>query len=255
MKSQILQSAKKPLRWVRSLLKRQENTQKTENELVPYNVMQKLLTSSQVRVILDGGAWEGDTATLLLEKFPAATVYAFEPSKELFEKLCINTRSISNIKPVNCALYSFSGKQNFYLTQALHSSSLYPTTALSAKYYSSMTKTCGTETVDAVTIDEWAAKSGISFVDVMKLDLEGAELDTLKGAQKILRTVKLVLCEVQFNRLKENCCLFSDIESFLRKCGFHLYNLYDLHSTETGRLLYGDAIFVQENVPDISSNV
>lgn len=251
MKSLVLQSVRDLSRRIRSLRKMRATAQKTEREMASYNDMQKLLASSQVRIILDGGAWEGDTATVLLKKFPAATVYAFEPVKELFGKLCVNTRNISNIKPVNCALYSLSGKQTFYLTQALHSSSLYPTTSLSAKYYSSMTKPCGTETVDAITIDEWAEKSGIPFVDIIKLDLEGAELEALKGAQKVLKTVKLILCEVQFGRLKENCCLFSDVESFLRKHGFYLHNLYDLHSAETGRLLYGDAVFVQENLSDV----
>ena len=238
--------ALKPVRHF--FLRKDRKYEKRECEMAPYRDMQKLLAGSEIKrsSIIDGGAWKGDTAILLSEMFPAATVYAFEPSKDLFKDLCHNTRDIASIMPINCALDSSSGKRKFYLTEALHSSSLYHTSALSLKYYAEMTKPCGIEVVDTVTIDEWAKKLGVSFVDIIKLDLEGAELEALKGAERILlEGVKLILCEVQFAQLKDNAPLFCEIEAFLMKRGFYLYQLYDLHSGEDGRLLYGDAMFMR----------
>jgi len=235
----------KRLKAVRHSLRKNREYDKRECEMLPYKDMQRLLLGLKIRSIIDGGAWKGDTAAVLLEKFPQAIVYAFEPSRELFTDLCRNVKDVPNIKAINCALYSRSGNEKFYLTKALHSSSLFHASDLSMKYYSSMTRHAGIEEVDTVTIDEWSEQARVSSVDVIKLDLEGGELEALKGAERILEGVKLILCEVSFAQLKDTAPLFCEIEAFLMKRGFYLYQLYDLHSGEDGRLLYGDAMFIR----------
>ena len=76
--------------------------------------------------------------------------------------------------------------------------------------------------VQTVAIDDLAE---IQDFDAIKLDVQGAELDVLKGAQKKLSAATLVLSEVEFIPLYENQPLFGDVDGFLRAHGFLLHHL------------------------------
>ena len=79
----------------------------------------------------------------------------------------------------------------------------------------------------------------------MKLDLQGAELQALRGATSMLTNVRVILCEVNFVPRYDNCSLFHEIASFLAQQGFMLHRLYDIRSLPTGAWEMGDAIFVK----------
>ena len=57
--------------------------------------------------------------------------------------------------------------------------------------------------------------------DVIKLDIQGFELEALKGMGALLRHVKYILCEVSFKKLYHNQALFLDIANYLES--FNLY--------------------------------
>lgn len=59
--------------------------------------------------------------------------------------------------------------------------------------------------------------SGIDFVN---LDVQGAELEALKGAQRILKDVSWIYTEVNRKHVYESCPLISDIDKFLKSQGF-----------------------------------
>jgi hypothetical protein len=52
---------------------------------------------------------------------------------------------------------------------------------------------------------------------------------------------------VEFIELYENNCLFFQLETFLKKQGFRLYQLYNLQTGQDGQLIYGDAIFINHD--------
>jgi len=81
-------------------------------------------------------------------------------------------------------------------------------------------------------------------IDILKLDLQGFELDALKGADKILKNTKLVFTEIEFTELYNDAPLFSHIDLFLRPHGFRLLNFYSLWTHPDGQLTSGDAIYL-----------
>jgi len=81
-------------------------------------------------------------------------------------------------------------------------------------------------------------------IDIFKLDIQGYELEALRGANHLLKEIPLVFTEVEFIPLYQNQPLFSDLEQFLRSCGFRLYNLYELWTHPDGQLTAGDALFI-----------
>lgn len=80
----------------------------------------------------------------------------------------------------------------------------------------------------------------------MKLDLQGYELEALKGCGKLLLHCRAIITEVEFIPLYEGAALFSDLNLFLRKNNFRLYNLYNLYSEPDGQLSSGDAVYLSK---------
>lgn len=169
-----------------------------------------------------------------------------------------------------------NGYSEMYITQDPACSSLYPPDEKLIRNRPSMyvTSLVSTEKVMITTFDRWAQTKHIPKIDFMKLDVQGAELDVLKGSESTLQTVRMLEVEVQFNPLYQGVPLFGDVDGFLRKRGFSLwriknlchYGLSDfslsLTTDETvkydyftksfkgrnGQLYWGDAFYVREEI-------
>jgi FkbM family methyltransferase len=110
--------------------------------------------------------------------------------------------------------------------------------------------------VETVRLDDVQAAAG---ADLIKLDVQGAELLVLQHAEAILAQALVIHSEVEFLQMYQDQPLFSDIESFLRQRGFMFHRFYPLtcrmiqpmpvnHDVYAGlsQLLWGDAIFVRD---------
>ena len=86
----------------------------------------------------------------------------------------------------------------------------------------------GREQVPLRTMDGWAADAGVARADLVKLDVQGAELLVLRGGAELLRTTRIVELEVVFNPLYTGQHLFGDVDAFLRGHGFELWRLGQL---------------------------
>jgi FkbM family methyltransferase len=164
----------------------------------------------------------------------------------------------------------------FHITQDPACGSLYPPDEKLIRSRPSMqvTNLISTEKVEITTLDNWAQTKHIPKVDFIKLDVQGAELDVLMGAEKTLQTVRMLEVEVQFNPLYQGVPLFGDVDSFLRKRGFSLWRIknlchygmseyslslitdetikYDYFTKRfkgrNGQLYWGDAFYVREEI-------
>lgn len=206
--------------------------------------IRRILSSERIRNIIDAGAYHGEISKKFASIFKQANIYAFEPYKESFTVLCDEVKRYKNIYPLNYALSSSPGKKNLYITKSPIYSSLLPARLTGQRLYNGCVSVKAAE-VNAITIDDWAKDSNISFIDIIKLDIQGYELEALKGASRMLETVKLIYTEVEFNELYKNNCLFYQIEAFLKPYDFCLYQLYDLMTAKNGQLICADATFVK----------
>lgn len=82
-----------------------------------------------------------------------------------------------------------------------------------------------TESVQTIDLDSFVEKNGIQYVDFIKLDTEGAELDILKGAAKTLKSVLGLSTEAVFVSWRKKMPTFTDVDLFLRSLDFVLYDL------------------------------
>jgi FkbM family methyltransferase len=113
-----------------------------------------------------------------------------------------------------------------------------------------------TEPVDTVRLDDVPQTAG---ADLLKLDIQGAELMVLRHAEARLRDATVIQAEVEFLPLYRNQPLFSDIDIFLRERGFILHRFYPTVSRAVqpmmvnadpyaglGQLVWADAVFIRD---------
>lgn len=81
---------------------------------------------------------------------------------------------------------------------------------------------------DEISVDAMDDVIGNAYrPDFIKIDTEGADLEILKGAQRVITDRCLGLqVEVQFERLRIDSPLFSECDVFIQKHGYVLWNLY-----------------------------
>ncbi len=121
--------------------------------------------------------------------------------------------------------------------------------------------------LETVDFDSFAKYNEIDYVDFIKLDTEGCELDVLEGAQHFLeQSVLGVSVEVEFSKVHKYQPLFSDVDLFLRSLGFQLFDLSTYkhsrkalpkrlypHSSGQGQILWGQALFLRDGVRELDN--
>ena len=113
-----------------------------------------------------------------------------------------------------------------------------------------------TEEIDTVRLDDVADTEG---VQLLKLDIQGAELMVLRHATARLKTALVIQVEVEFLPLYVGQPLFSEVELFLRGHGFVLHRFFPLVSRAyrpvlvnndpyagLGQVVWADAVFVRD---------
>jgi FkbM family methyltransferase len=211
----------------------------------PVEDMTRLLPRHSISIVVDGGAYEGSFSHECARAFPNATIHAFEPTPESYSRLERRAQRASAIVCHQLALGSECGTATLFVNASPLTNSLRKSSPVGHRYFPAFVAEQTTTKVQVVTLAGFANDHGVDAIDILKLDLQGNELDAIVGSGRLLETAKVIFTEVQFVELYENAPLFSEIESYLRGKGFVLYQLYGLvRSPKDGRLLYGDAMFV-----------
>lgn len=216
--------------------------------LDPFADLERLLRAKPVETVLDVGGCFGDYALRFAEMWPAATVHAFEPNPESYARLVQRVKDVPAIRPVNLGAWKETGPQTFYLNSWAGACSLKDRPQDGPAYHSPEAVHVDTTEVNLIRLDEWAATEGLRDVDLLKLDIQGSELDALIGAGELLSGVRCILSEVHFYANYEGAPLLAELWSYLRERGFSLYQLYSSWGGEDGQLVQGDAIFVSDAV-------
>jgi FkbM family methyltransferase len=151
----------------------------------------KKLAAFNPQVIIDGGANIGDYSRWAASLVKNCRIYSFEPVKDTFDILVSNLKEHKSIVPVNKGLYSENCLKKINLFPSHTHSSLYDIQGLP---YNPV----NTTTIELVTGDSFLEENGIKNVDLLKLDLEGAEYDALVGFQNALKNGMIKLIQFEF---------------------------------------------------------
>jgi FkbM family methyltransferase len=207
-----------------------------------------------------------------IELAPNLTIYGFDADSESCEQANqeLENRQINwqeNHIPI--ALNSSIGSYPLYVTSQIACTSLYPPNTSFLNRFQEIIpesfKVDYTVEIETTTLDKYCEDEGIREIDFLQIDVQGADLHILQGASKLLESsILAVQTEVEFSPLYINQPLFSDIDYFLRKNDFSLFDLvgcsrYPRNSSpicspqRNGQLLWADAFYFRDLIrEDIS---
>jgi len=88
-------------------------------------------------------------------------------------------------------------------------------------------------------------RRGNPAIQLMKFDIQGAELKALRGATCLLGgPTLLVYAEIWFNPAYDGAAIYSEVDLFLREYGFVLYDIFRPKYNRDGMIMWGNAIFL-----------
>lgn len=201
-------------------------------------------------VVLDVGANKGGFAGNILLRAPLSTVHCFEPNQDL----CIELRNKAklfgyNLNKLRCHVVGVgvgeNNEQREFIVSKFHPASSFLTTSKfskegwpmvdfteSKKYY-----------VDVIRLDSYLDKHSIKKVKLLKLDVQGFELNALKGCGERLKDIEYIVTEVQFAPLYENAPVWTEIVNYLRLFSFTPVLMDGFCFDPQGKPLQADILF------------
>lgn len=177
-------------------------------------------TAEVAPLAFDVGANVGDWTAALLELDPSVSVVAFEPSRVAMDKLVERFGSLSNVSLVRCAFADSDGTRLLWTDWP--GSPLASLTKRRLDHQDLDLLHC--ERVDTITLDSWCTATPSRPPDILKLDVEGHELDVLAGAQSALKSVKVVQFEFGGGNI-DTRTFFQDFFYLLTGVGFDIFRL------------------------------
>lgn len=211
----------------------------------PYEAMKYLLRKYEVTGIIDAGASNGRISKRLLRKFPMAQVYAFEPNPLYTETLKQYAKGEPRFHPQFLALSDHEGSATLNVTKSPGVTSLFTAGERLKEIEPDGAEIERLEKVELVTIDQWAKRNGDPAIQLMKFDIQAAELKALQGAVRVLQSsTLLVYTEIWFNSVYDGGALYSEIDLFFRQYGFALYDLFKPKYGPKGLIMWANAIFL-----------
>jgi FkbM family methyltransferase len=154
-------------------------------------------------IVIDCGAFVG-VASLLFAKRAGKSgkVIAIEPEENNYEALLktakLNEGKVAPINPLKVAVYKENCQLELFLSDFPHSHTMY------YKFFKERKRETrlriGTEKVKALKIDTLIEELGLERVDFIKMDIEGAEVDALIGAEKTISQFKPKLAICTYHR-------------------------------------------------------
>lgn len=223
----------------------------TENEL------RSIFGKYNDLTIFDIGACEGEDSVRYARLFPNARVHAFEPIPKNFQLVKDNVKKYKlsdRIKINEIALSDKDGEAEIHVSSGRpkdkdedwdygnkSSSLLKPNKALEVTPWLKFKEKLKIETQ---TLDSYCNKNKIGSIDLIHMDVQGAELMVLSGARKYLQSISAIWLEVEAVELYKDQPLREDVESFMEKNGFT--KLIDTVDTVAGDQLYVNEVALKK---------
>lgn len=198
-------------------------------------LIQKIIEKFDIKPtgIIHVGAHHGQEHGVYKETGCNKFVY-FEPNPEAFCVLAENVGLDSGVVIYNCALGNTTGEAEFYLSNNCGQSS----SILKPKRHLDICPNIvfkGKIIVSVKRLDDFDISDDFNFLTI---DVQGYEMEVLKGAVNALQQIKYIFCEVNQSEIYEGCPYVKDIDFFLEEHGFKRVYITRIRNKSWGNALY-----------------
>ena len=197
----------------------------------------------EYRSVIDGGANRGFFTDAFLQLHRPERLVMVEAIPDLAEKLRAQYAGKPGISIVSAALSDRNGEAQFEINRSDASSSLLRIDPRNTEWFSRDLRVARTVQVPTITLPALMEEQGLQTVDLLKLDLQGAERFVLTGGEAVLDNVRVIYTEIFFEQLYADAWFFWEMNEFLTGRGFKLCGLSNIVHASDGDLVQANATF------------
>lgn len=219
-----------------------------QNGVVPpaAHTLRRVLGGFGIRTVLDVGAYHGDFARLALAALGEVDVHCFEP----LDTAALRLRAVVSTLPGRVVVHpiALSGSDR-RVRMRRHAfaaaSSVYEISSEHVAAFPEVGDVDAVEDVPARSLESWRRDNPLEEPILLKLDVQGAELDVLGGGAG-LSGVEAIVVELSLVEMYHGAPRLADVVTWLHEHGFSLVELLGfLRDPRTQRLLQVDGIFTR----------
>ncbi len=194
---------------------------------------------------------------------PKLCIYGFDADPATCEEANADllNRDIDWVeKHIPVALNDTAGETTLYVTKHPMCSSLYAPNEELLRRFNGLSELAGldhTTRIETTTLDLYCSSENLSPIDFLQVDVQGADLDVLKGGAEVINASTLaVQVEVEFEELYCDQPMFTEVDAHMRAQGFKLFELHQtrqvranspIHSTiHPGQIVWGEAYYLRD---------
>jgi FkbM family methyltransferase len=203
------------------------------------------------RTVIDAGAHRGSFSDAFLQVHTPERLILVEPIPGLARQLAQRYRDGPAIEVAAVALAGSEGTATFDVNQVTAASSLLSIDPRNSGWFGRDLSVASQIQVETMSLPALMHRYELQSVDLLKLDLQGAERIVLEGAESVLARINVIYTEVFFEPLYAGCWLFFEVAAFLAARGFKLCALSNLAHGRNGDLLQGNAVFRRLAAPEL----
>jgi FkbM family methyltransferase len=215
----------------------------------------EILNGNSVNTIIELGARDCINSVLLHKKFKQSKIYTFECNPGTLKECRNRVKNIPKIELVEKAASNRNGVLTFYpIDQEKSDKTNWADGNPGASSVYKISKNYPDEKliqkkiqVPAIKLSTFISQKKIKSIELLFMDIQGGELQALRGLEDSISKVRIIHTEVNFMAFYEKQPLYGDIKQYLNMNGFVLYKV----TCFTGP--FSDMIFV--NVKNTSHNV
>ena len=202
------------------------------------------LAGMNFATVVDIGANKGQFSLFALGAFPGVTIYSFEP---LFESAA-RFRSVMGGQRVTLfegAIGPRDTSSTIYVSRREDSSSLLPITKRQNEVFPG-TELKEIRPIRVAPLTKFIGEAEVRPPALLKIDVQGFELEVLKGCDALLHLFQCVYIECSYGELYEGQALVGDIVNYLGERKFRLAGVYNQTDGPDGRPVQADFLFEKD---------
>lgn len=195
-----------------------------------------------LKMVVDIGANRGQFALAARRWSPQARVVSFEPLAGPADIFCREFEGDNQVVLHRTAIGPTSMKHQMHISARDDSSSLLPISSAQTAMFPGTGEVAITE-VRVGPLNEFVVAEDVSAPAILKLDVQGFELDALRGCESLLHRFAWVYVECSFAELYEGQALAHEVIDWLHERGFVLSGVYNISYDREGKAVQADFLF------------
>jgi FkbM family methyltransferase len=176
--------------------------------------LKSILLPNETYNFIEIGALDGDDSYYFSKKFPKSNIYCIEGSTEVYKSIL--SKKNYDFKIFNTCIFNYNGKVSYHLKKTKNEGLF---SGIHGVYNRGNIYGIEVETVECKTLDKFCEEENLLYIDVAKIDVEGATFDILNNMD-MLSKIKIMHIETEDYPFFENQKLDKEVCKLLNDKNF-----------------------------------